>query len=73
MSNESLDSNLLKYALWHQETEKLSNEELCRKVLTVAPLVGELGELIDILVERLCPGIIDKIADEPIQKLNDKA
>ena len=42
----------------------LSNEELIKELLKVAPLFGVLGDLIDLLVERLCPGILDKLATQ---------
>jgi hypothetical protein len=57
-------SNLLAYLREHTRMSELSNEELCREFLAVAPVFGRLGELGDLLVERLCPGIISKMDEE---------
>lgn len=56
--------NLLAYLREHTRMSELSDEDLCREFLAVAPVFGRLGELGDILVERLCPGIISKIDEE---------
>jgi hypothetical protein len=56
--------NLLAYLREHTRMMNLSNEDLCREFLAVAPVFGRLGELGDILVERLCPGIIEKMEGE---------
>jgi hypothetical protein len=56
--------NVLSYLREHTRMSALSNEDLCREFLAVAPVFGRLGELGDILVERLCPGIIGKMDEE---------
>ena len=55
---------MLDYIDWHQRMDKLSNEDLCRELLRTAPVWGRFGELSDLVIERLCPGLMDKIADE---------
>ena len=57
-------ANVLAYLRIHQRLDGLSNDDLCREILKVAPVFGMLGELIDIAVERLSPGIIVKLAKE---------
>lgn len=56
--------NVLDYLREHQRMTNLSDEELCREILTVAPVFGRLGELIEILCERVCPGLIEKMDSE---------
>ena len=57
-------NNLLAYLREHTRMSELSNEDLCREFLAVAPVFGRLGELGDLLCERLCPGIISKMDEE---------
>lgn len=57
-------ANLLAYLKEHTRMSELSNEDLCRELLREAPVFGRLGELVDILVERVCPGLITKMDEE---------
>ena len=65
--NEDDAFKLIDYLQWHRRMSALSNEELIKELLKVAPLFGVLGDLIDLVVERLCPGILDKIASQDNQ------
>ena len=55
---------MIPYIEWHLKMDKLSNEELVRVFLRESPMFGEFGELCDLVAERLCPGIMDKLGDE---------
>lgn len=57
-------NSLLAYLREHTRMSELSNEDLCRELLREAPVFGRLGELVDILVERVCPGLITKMDEE---------
>lgn len=64
MTTPEEGETLLAYLREHTLMSALSDEDLCREFLAVAPVFGRLGELDDILVERLCPGIISKMDEE---------
>lgn len=57
-------AKMLLYLAWHQSLEKLTDEELMTKILAAAPIMGELGEMIEVLAERLYPGILQRIVDK---------
>lgn len=56
--------NLIEWIKWHNAMEALDNEGLCRELLKAAPLMGRLSDLCEIAVERLSPGIINKMDDK---------
>jgi hypothetical protein len=52
------------YLTWHQEMSAKSNEDLCRELLKSSPVLTKLDDLVSLVVERLVPGLIDKMGDE---------
>ena len=60
-------NKVLHYLQWHDKMTALSNEDLVKELLKVTPVLCKLGSLIDIVVERLCPGILDKLAADEKQ------
>lgn len=51
------------YVVDRMRLEKLSNDELSIALLHAAPVAGQLSDLIEIAVERLSPGLIEKLDD----------
>ena len=62
--------NVLVYLHWHSRMEALDSRALANELLNVAPVIGALGELCDLVAERLAPGIIEDRAkrEEDLRK-----
>ena len=63
MSISNSDALLVDYVEWHLKMDALSNQQLCIELLQSAPIGGKHGELCELVVERLCPGLITSLGE----------
>lgn len=54
---------VIDYVTWRLNLEALSNEQLAMVLLAEAPVMSRLGNIVEIVAERLSPGVIERMAN----------